>query len=444
MARLKPHLLVLPSFAPPSDLLLAPLQSVFSEQVEMTSSDSSSSIRIVPSPGSRGIGLGEPEASSSGVSSGPPSLIDARILRNLEVMKAGHDLDTAVTEGSLAAIRERYSITTEYGLHVQRLDWPTHLIGNVPLYLSEEESVLVNKLKGILSSSCAIKEMIELWLVEAVLSPASMDRMDLGDLHGMSKVSKGKTSSVRAAVPAREVSVSPVREAPKTFSKKLIDTPTEQIDDLTRWHKKVKILSRRHKSHHGEGGSRSHSKGKEPTAPVEEPETLVESDEEDASPVHHRPRSMKDLFKMKVQKDAARYYTLYMSDLAHQDPDKEMQARWGKLKNSTKVWNDPFAAEEFERELLHPQLAWEFYTLPSEVLLARAAKEMMLMALFDRVHDAGRLITFMDYHITNLQQEIDALKYGGGPEAITTVEECASKLEKELKKTKRERDEALQ
>ncbi|RWV78829.1 hypothetical protein GW17_00060137 [Ensete ventricosum] len=84
----------------------------------MTSSDSSSSIRIVPSPRSGGIGLDEPEASFSGASSGPPSSIDARVLRDLEVMKAGHDLDTAVTEGSLATIRERYNIPAEYGLHV--------------------------------------------------------------------------------------------------------------------------------------------------------------------------------------------------------------------------------------------------------------------------------------------------------------------------------------
>ncbi|RWW54623.1 hypothetical protein BHE74_00038794, partial [Ensete ventricosum] len=68
-------------------------------------------------------------------------------------------------------------------------------------------------------------------------------------------------------------------------------------------------------------------------------------------------------------------------DLAHQDPDKEMQARWGKLKNSTKVWNDLSVAEEFERGLLHLQLAWELYMLPSEVLLARAAKEIVLRLL---------------------------------------------------------------
>ncbi|RRT31195.1 hypothetical protein B296_00059035 [Ensete ventricosum] len=57
-----------------------------------------------------------------------------------------------------------------------------------------------------------------------------------------------------------------------------------------------------------------------------------------------------------------------MSDLGHQDPEKEMKARWKGLKNSTKVWNNLSAAEEFERGLLHPQLARELYTLPSEAV----------------------------------------------------------------------------
>ncbi|RWW65497.1 hypothetical protein BHE74_00027195 [Ensete ventricosum] len=200
-----------------------------------------------------------------------------------------------------------------------RLDWLAHPITNVPSYLSEEEFVQVDRLKGILSSSCAIKEMTKLWLVK--------------------------------------VGVSPAREASKASSKRSIDAPTEQVDDPARQQKKVKVLTRRHKSRHGEGGSHSHSKGKEPIAPAEEPKTPVESDEGDASLVHHRPRSMKDLFKTKVHKDDAGYYVLHMFDLDHQDPDKEMKAR-----------NNSSAAEEFERGLLHPQLAWELYTLLSEVL----------------------------------------------------------------------------
>ncbi|RRT32034.1 hypothetical protein B296_00054265 [Ensete ventricosum] len=84
----------------------------------MTSSDSSSSVRVVSPPGAGETSRCDPEVGSSGASSGLPSPVDARVLRDLEVMKSDHDLDTTVTEASLAAIRERYSIPVEYGLHV--------------------------------------------------------------------------------------------------------------------------------------------------------------------------------------------------------------------------------------------------------------------------------------------------------------------------------------
>ncbi|RRT32794.1 hypothetical protein B296_00053227 [Ensete ventricosum] len=86
-----------------------------------------------------------------------------------------------------------------------------------------------------------------------------------------------------------------------------------------------------------------------------------------------------------------------------------MKARWRGLKNSTKVWNDSSATEEFERGLLHSQLARELYTLPSEVLLARATKEMVL-----------------------------------GVRRRSPRPRSTPELEQELEKTKRERDEALQ
>ncbi|RWW39273.1 hypothetical protein BHE74_00055418 [Ensete ventricosum] len=86
--------------------------------VGMISSDSLSSVRVFSSPGSEEASRCDPEVGSSGASSGPPSPIDAKVLKDLEVMKADHDLDTTVTEGSLAVIRERYSIQVKYGLHV--------------------------------------------------------------------------------------------------------------------------------------------------------------------------------------------------------------------------------------------------------------------------------------------------------------------------------------
>ncbi|RWW35937.1 hypothetical protein BHE74_00059078 [Ensete ventricosum] len=111
----------------------------------------------------------------------------------------------------------------------------------------------------------------------------------------MSKVSGGKLPAARAVVHVREVGDTPPTEARKSCYKRSSDVSIQQADDLARRHKKVKILSRRHKSRHGKGGSRSHSKGKEPATPVEELETLVESAEEVATLVFHRPKSMKDL-----------------------------------------------------------------------------------------------------------------------------------------------------
>ncbi|RRT85031.1 hypothetical protein B296_00010147, partial [Ensete ventricosum] len=62
---------------------------------------------------------------------------------------------------------------------------------------------------------------------------------------------------------------------------------------------------------------------------------------------------------------------------------------------------------------------------------------------FDRVHDAGRLITFMDYRVKQLQEELNALKSRGGPEAVVEAEKRTSELWEELEKIKREKAEEL-
>ncbi|RRT73083.1 hypothetical protein B296_00010995 [Ensete ventricosum] len=83
----------------------------------MTFLDSSASIRLVPSARSWGASQENPEASTSGILSGVRSLVDAKALWDMEVMKACHDFDLIMTEGSLVAIRERYNIPEEYMLH---------------------------------------------------------------------------------------------------------------------------------------------------------------------------------------------------------------------------------------------------------------------------------------------------------------------------------------
>ncbi|RRT31992.1 hypothetical protein B296_00055014 [Ensete ventricosum] len=125
--------------------------------------------------------------------------------------------------------------------------------------------------------------------------------MDLGEFRGMHKVTSDKVPPTRPT--AREVGA----------------------EDAVRCHKKVKVLTRRYKSHPGEGESRPRSKCKEPAAPSEEPEAPVGSEEGGASPAHECLRSMKDLFITKVHKGDAGYYALLMSDLGHQDPEKDMK-----------------------------------------------------------------------------------------------------------------------
>ncbi|RRT48658.1 hypothetical protein B296_00037163 [Ensete ventricosum] len=49
----------------------------------------------------------------------------------------------------------------------------------------------------------------------------------------------------------------------------------------------------------------------------------------------------------------------------------------------------------------------------------------------------------MDYRLKQLQEELDALKSDGGPEAIVKAEERAVELQEELERTRQERDEAL-
>ncbi|RWW36342.1 hypothetical protein BHE74_00058633 [Ensete ventricosum] len=53
------------------------------------------------------------------------------------------------------------------------IEWSAHPISNVLLNLSDEEANVVERLKGILSASRAVRNLTEEWLVEAGLSPAS-------------------------------------------------------------------------------------------------------------------------------------------------------------------------------------------------------------------------------------------------------------------------------
>ncbi|RWW56774.1 hypothetical protein BHE74_00036484 [Ensete ventricosum] len=168
---------------------------------------------------------------------------------------------------------------------------------------------------------------------------------------------------------------------------------------------------RKHKSRHDEGSSRATARGKEPVALTEE----------DSFPVYRRPKLMKDLCGTRVCMDDEGSYVLQMADWTPKDPAAAMRARWPNLSYTAKVWDDSQVASKFGRGVLHPTLAKDLYTLPSEILMAQATKQIALVraslsnGLLDRVHDVGRLVTIMGNWASLLEAKIDKLKMEGTP-----------------------------
>ncbi|RRT69438.1 hypothetical protein B296_00037390, partial [Ensete ventricosum] len=85
-------------------------------------------------------------------------------------VRAGFKVSGAPTNNKGWKVRYFFVSGLSWGF---RVDWSIHPISNVPPLLSKEESIMVNRLRGILPLSRAIQDMTEKWLVEVGLSPAS-------------------------------------------------------------------------------------------------------------------------------------------------------------------------------------------------------------------------------------------------------------------------------
>ncbi|RRT54686.1 hypothetical protein B296_00043440 [Ensete ventricosum] len=197
--------------------------------------------------------------------------------------------------------------------------------------------------------------------------------MDLNVLHRKPRVLSGK-NTLAFGVESSPPEVEEVRL--ETTTKRPAESPTPNQAATGRPGKRVKIVVRKHKSHHGEGSSRATAWEKEMKAPAEE----------DSSPSYRRLRSMKDL-----------------------------------CHDASLVAESLVPGKSLGRGVLHLTLAKDLYTLPSEILIAQATKQIVLghhylMALLDKVHDAGRLVTIMGNRASLLEVEIDMLKTEGDPE----------------------------
>ncbi|RRT76979.1 hypothetical protein B296_00029360 [Ensete ventricosum] len=136
-----------------------------------------------------------------------------------------------------------------------------------------------------------------------------------------------------------------------------------------------------------------------------------------------------------------------MFDLPVGDPDAPLQVRWSSLKQGTQVWADGLALGEYARGVVFSVLATDLYTSPSEVLIDRALKSMVLtqhycMALADRVHDVGWIISTMDNKIEGLKKEIVDLRAGLGPKAIVAAKQRAAEAQALVDDLKVELEEA--
>ncbi|RWV93652.1 hypothetical protein GW17_00043878 [Ensete ventricosum] len=64
------------------------------------------------------------------------------------------------------------------------------------------------------------------------------------------------------------------------------------------------------------------------------------------------------------------------------------------------------------------------------------------MALLDRVHDAGRVITLIDNKSDLLRKEVQKLKEGGNPEAVAAAERRATEAQALIENLQAELEEA--
>ncbi|RWW09997.1 hypothetical protein GW17_00026488 [Ensete ventricosum] len=101
--------------------------------------------------------------------------------------------------------------------------WSADPVSNVPPNLSDEDTKLIGRLKGILSMSRAIRSLTEEWLVEAGLSPASRAASSIPDsAPPASRAESGSTSEVQ------EIPIEEARGAPEVSCKRRGEDPISQ------------------------------------------------------------------------------------------------------------------------------------------------------------------------------------------------------------------------
>ncbi|CAL9119703.1 unnamed protein product, partial [Musa acuminata var. zebrina] len=149
-----------------------------------------------------------------------------------------------------------------------------------------------------------------------------------------------------------------------------------------------------------------------------------------------RQPSVRELLCLPLREDVS-YLVREVGALPRGMATDPLVARWDSLTRGTRVWADGDSAGRFIRGGLHPDIARDLYSLPSDALLSKAAKSLLwgnhyAAALMDRVRDAGQVIAALSSRNVELRRQADEARAGAGPEAVAAAEQRALDLEAEV------------
>ncbi|RRT38481.1 hypothetical protein B296_00047926 [Ensete ventricosum] len=336
------------------------------------SSSGSFSVRVVHSTSSEGTRSEGPEASVSRSScSGIPSLAYTQSQRDLEVIKSCHDVASVINEEALESIWECYSIPERYVLRAPLPEQRPYQPG------PSEISISVDVLEA--SLRWAIRDMTEMWLVKAGLSPTSRVASRLG--------------------------------------------------------KRVKIAVRKHKSHHDEESSRQVAREKESEALVKDSSPTyrrsrlmkdlcgmrVRKDDEGYYVLPMADWAPRDL-SAEMQ---ARWPNLSYLAKVGDDPEAASEFNWGVLHPTLAKY-----LYTLPLEILMAQVAKQI-----------ALGHHYQMALLDRVYDVGHLVTHMGNRASLLEAKIKKSKIEGYLEQLATARRHVDELQADNAKLRSRLDE---
>ncbi|XP_065004127.1 uncharacterized protein LOC135636366 [Musa acuminata AAA Group] len=303
--------------------------------------------------------------------------------------------------------------------------WAVRVIDNTVPDLNDEECRDLKRLRAILPGSQAIRAMTEEWLAEAGLSPA-FGGMKLLSLRG-GRSSSASSPRQSAASPPR----SPADPVPGSAGAPL-EIPAGRPS------KKARTT--------GPGKNKA---GTTPPTVVgakrstrEEGPSRFEGPSQGAAGKRANLPTVDDLCGLRAGADEP-LWAAVMGELPTGEASDPLVARWKGLSRGDRVWagGDPSAA--FLRGVLHPDLARDLYTLPSETMLSKAGRFLTLglhysTALMDRVRDAGQIIWDFSERNSELCRQLEEIRAGSGPEAVAAAEKRATCFEEEVARLRAE------